>query len=129
MWTRSSARISRRWRPVAALLLLLPLAAFAYDRKEDLYKQAAAAAIQGKAEEAARLYCEVSKIDPGFKDSKMMCSIMTLEVQKEQKKNEERSCEALSSGMESQVLHPVRYSQTQQPRSPRRYTEGCSRLW
>lgn len=96
MWTNSSRRTSRGGWLVAALLALLSVPAFA-GQKEDLYKQAASAAVAGKADEAAKLYCQVAQIEPGFKDAKMMCTIMSMEVEKERKKNEERFSEGVKA--------------------------------
>lgn len=58
--------------------------------KEDLYNLATAAALAGRVEESVRFYCQVAHIDPYYKDSKRLCTVMTLERQKEEKKNEER---------------------------------------
>ena len=58
--------------------------------KEDLYNLATAAALAGRVEESVRLYCQVAHMDPNYKDSKRLCTVMTLEKQKEEKKNEQR---------------------------------------
>ncbi len=58
--------------------------------KEDLYNLATAAALAGRVEESVKFYCQVAHMDPSYKDSKRMCTIMTQEKQKEEKKNEER---------------------------------------
>ncbi len=89
MSTRSSTR-TKGWLLLAALLMAVP----AFASKDDDYKAAQAAASAGKAEEAARLFC---KLDPGFKDAKMMCGIMQKEAQKEVQKNEDRFQEGLKA--------------------------------
>jgi tetratricopeptide (TPR) repeat protein len=58
--------------------------------KKDLYNSGEAAAMAGRIEESQKCYCQVAKMDPGYKDAKMMCSVMTEELQKEKKKNEAR---------------------------------------
>ena len=82
-------RAIKRTLFIAALALLAPAALLA-DKKDDLYKQATAAATGSKVDEAARLYCELAKMDAGYKDAKMMCTIMTNEAEKERKRNEDR---------------------------------------
>ena len=89
MSTKSSAR-TNGWLLLAALLIAVP----AFAGKDDDYKAAQAAAGAGKAEEAARLFCQ---LDPGFKDAKMMCDIMKKEAQKEIQKNEDRFQEGLKA--------------------------------
>ena len=89
MSTKSLARISGGLL-LAALLLAVP----AFASKDDDYKAAQAAASAGKAEEAARLFCQ---LDPGFKDAGMMCGIMKKEAQKELQKNEDRFQEGLKA--------------------------------
>jgi hypothetical protein len=75
---------------LATLLVAVP----AFAGKDDDYKAAQAAAAAGKAEEAARLFCQ---LDPGFKDAKMMCDIMKKEAQKELQKNEDRFQEGMKA--------------------------------
>ena len=75
---------------LAALLVTAP----AFAGKDDDYNAAQAAAAAGKAEEAARLFC---KLDPGFKDAKMMCGIMQKEAQKELQRNEDRFQEGMKA--------------------------------
>lgn len=58
--------------------------------KKDLYNAGETAAMAGKIEDSQKSYCQVAKMDPGYKDSKMMCAVMTEELQKEKKKNETR---------------------------------------
>jgi hypothetical protein len=58
--------------------------------KKDLYNLATAAARAGKVEESVEFYCQAAHIDPAYKNAKLMCTVMTLEKQKEEKKNEER---------------------------------------
>jgi hypothetical protein len=89
MLTRSLVRTDA-WLLLAALLVSVP----AFASKDDDYKAAQAAASAGKAEEAARLFC---KLDPGFKDAKMMCDIMKKEAQKEVQKNEDRFQEGMKA--------------------------------
>lgn len=89
MSTRSSIRTDA-WLLLAALLVSVP----AFAGKDEDYKAAQAAAAAGKAEEAARLFC---KIDPGFKDAKMMCGIMQKEAQKEVQRNEDRFQEGMKA--------------------------------
>jgi hypothetical protein len=89
MSTKSSVRTSG-WLLLAALLLAAP----AFASKDDDYKAAQAAASAGKAEEAARLFCQ---LDPGFKDAGMMCGIMKKEAQKELQRNEDRFQEGLKA--------------------------------
>jgi hypothetical protein len=62
----------------------------AAQNKKDIYQAAETAASEGKTEESQKLYCQVAKLDPGFKDAKMLCVVMTEEVGRERKKNEER---------------------------------------
>ena len=89
MSKKSSLR-TNGWLLLAALLVSVP----AFASKDDDYKAAQAAASAGKAEEAARLFCQ---LDPGFKDAKMMCDIMRKEAQKEIQKNEDRFQEGLKA--------------------------------
>jgi hypothetical protein len=89
MSTKSLVRTDA-WLLLAALLISVP----AFAGKDDDYKAAQAAASAGKAEEAARLFC---KLDPGFKDAKMMCDIMKKEAQKEVQKNEDRFQEGMKA--------------------------------
>ena len=83
---------------LGALLLIgsLPAAASA-DKKQELYDQATRAGSQNKLEEAARLFCEVAKMDPGFKDSKQMCTLMTQEAEREARKSDERFNEGVKA--------------------------------
>ncbi|MGH9493236.1 MAG: hypothetical protein ACRD2K_07020, partial [Terriglobales bacterium] len=71
----------------------------AFGGKDDDYKAAAAAASAGRAEEAARLYCQVAQQDPGYKggEAKMMCDLMKKEAQKEVQKNEDRFQEGVKA--------------------------------
>lgn len=62
--------------------------------KGDPYTLAQTAAGAGKAEEAARLFCQ---LDPGYKDARMMCDIMTKEAIKELQKNEDRFQEGVKA--------------------------------
>src|SRR5574341_783487 len=93
--TRLSMSTKSFLRTSAFLLLAgLLLTAPAFAGKEEDYKAAQAAAAAGKAEEAAKLFC---KLDPGFKDAKMMCGIMQKEAQKELQKNEARFQEGMQA--------------------------------
>ncbi len=84
-----------RWLALA-VALMLPLSALAA-RKDDLYKQAQAAAGSGKVDEAARLFCEVAKEDAAYKDAKQNCTIYTQEAERERKRNEDRFQEGLKA--------------------------------
>jgi len=59
-------------------------------KKDDLYKQAQAAANAGRVEEAARLYCDTAAEDPAYRDAKQLCTIFTQEAAREARRNEER---------------------------------------
>lgn len=89
MSTKSSLRTS-----TVILLAMLFVTAPAFAGKDEDYKAAQAAAAAGKAEEAARLFC---KLDPSFKDAKMMCGIMQKEAQKEVQRNEDRFQEGMKA--------------------------------
>ena len=86
----------RRIKHISALILLAILVEMGGaiptygQHKEDLYNLATAAALAGRVEESVKFYCQVAHIDPSYKDSKLLCTVMTLEQQKEEKKNEER---------------------------------------
>ena len=95
MSTKSSTR-TNGWLLLAALLVAVP----AFASKDDDYKAAQAAASAGKAEEAARLFCQ---LDPGFKDAGMMCGIMKKEAQKEVQRNEDRFQEGLRAFNEGRL--------------------------
>jgi hypothetical protein len=77
---------------VLSAMMLLTAAALAADApdKKELYTTAETAAAAGKIEESQKAYCQVAKIDAKFKDSKMLCTIMTEELQREKVKNDER---------------------------------------
>ena len=64
--------------------------AVAQANKKDLYSAAEAAAASGNIEESQKGYCKVAKLDPKFKDAKLLCSVMTEELERERKKNEDR---------------------------------------
>jgi tetratricopeptide (TPR) repeat protein len=97
MWKRSSGTTDCRvaWLGLA-VFLLVPLSAFA-DKKDDLYKQAQAAASAGKVEEAARLYCELAKMDAKYKDAQLNCNVMKQEAERERKRNEDRFQEGVAA--------------------------------
>jgi hypothetical protein len=73
-----------------AILVLVGGVPLKAQHKEDLYNLATAAALAGRVEESVKFYCQVAHMDSSYKDSKLMCTVMTLEKQKEEKKNEER---------------------------------------
>lgn len=97
MWMRSSETTDRRvvWLGLA-VFLLVPLSAFA-DKKDDLYKQAQAAASAGKVEDAARAYCELARMDAKYKDAQMNCNVMKQEAERERKRNEDRFQEGVAA--------------------------------
>ncbi|HXE90109.1 MAG TPA: hypothetical protein VNK82_04005 [Terriglobales bacterium] len=74
----------------------MPLSAFA-DKKDDLYKQAQAAASAGKVEDAARLYCQLAGMDAKYKDAQMNCNVMKQEAERERKRNEDRFQEGVAA--------------------------------
>lgn len=74
---------------VLALALLAPAVAFA-GKKEDDYAKAVQAMSAGRVDEAARLFCQIAQEDPGYKDAKINCKIMTDQAQREARRNEER---------------------------------------
>jgi len=75
---------------LALLLLVGGVLPALGQNKKDLYQSAEAAAVEGKIEVSQKGYCQVAKLDPGYKDAKMMCSVMTEELDKERKKNDTR---------------------------------------
>ncbi len=86
----------RRAHVIAVAVLLTGLAgeALSYAQttpnKAELYKAADAAAAAGRVEESQKAYCQVAKIDPKYRDAKILCAVMTEELAREKKKNEER---------------------------------------
>lgn len=94
MSTRSSIRIKRRVVSAALLVCALPVFAGA-DKKQEMYDQAMKAGSASRVEEAARLFCDLAKLDPNYKDAKQMCSIMTNEVALERKKSDDRFAEGV----------------------------------
>ena len=86
--------MNRRYNPALACLALVVVLGGARPAwaqgKQDLYTAADAAAAAGKIEESQKAYCQVAKLDPRYKDAKMLCSIMTEELGRENKKNDER---------------------------------------
>ena len=72
-----------------ALALLAPLPAFAGKKEED-YSKAMQAMNAGRVDEAAQLFCSVAQEDPGYKDAKVNCKIMSDQAQREARRNEER---------------------------------------
>src|SRR5512140_1627016 len=94
MSTRSLTHTSARG--VLAALLFCSAVAFAgADKKQEMYDQAMKAGSASKVEEAARLFCDLAKLDPNYKDSKQMCTIMTNEVGIERKKSDDRFAEGV----------------------------------
>lgn len=75
-----------------ALLLALPALA---NNKDELYKQAQAAAVAGRLQEATNLYCQLAKEDAKYKDAGLNCKIMTDQVKKEAALGDDR----FSSGL------------------------------
>ena len=82
-------RTDRHLALVLALALLAPAAAFA-GKKEDDYSKAVQAMNAGRVDEAAQLFCAVAQQDPGYKDAKVNCKIMSDQAQREARRNEER---------------------------------------
>ncbi len=80
----------------AALLLSVPVALSA-DKRQELYDRAVKAGSLSQVEDAARLFCEVAKMDPGFRDSKQMCTLMTHEAELERKRSDDRFAEAVKA--------------------------------
>ena len=87
MSTKFSIRISGLI--AAALVFALAIPVFAA-KKDDLYKQAQAAADAGRVSDAARLYCDTAAEDPAYRDAKQLCTIFTQEAAREARRNEER---------------------------------------
>jgi hypothetical protein len=86
-----SKKFSTRTSGLAALGLVLVLAAPLFAaKKDDLYKQAQAAADAGRVGDAARLYCDTAAEDPAYRDAKQLCTIFTQEAAREARRNEER---------------------------------------
>ena len=75
---------------LALSVLLGGASPVASQNKRDIYQAAEMAANEGKTEESQKLYCQAAKLDAAFKDAKMLCVVMTEEVERERKKNEER---------------------------------------
>ena len=85
--------ISRGHISIFLLLIVFVMAGVspaAGQDKKDLYNLATAAARAGRVEESVKLYCQAAHIDPAYKNAKLMCTVMTLEKEKEENKNEER---------------------------------------
>jgi outer membrane protein assembly factor BamD (BamD/ComL family) len=70
------------------------LSAFA-DRKHELENRAKEAAAAGKADEAARLYCEQAALDPDNQSLKQTCAEMEKEAARERQKNDQRFADGL----------------------------------
>jgi hypothetical protein len=81
---------------VMAVAGLAPPSAWA-DRRDDLYNQAVKAGSAGQVEEAARLFCDVAKLDAGYKDARQMCTLMTEEAGRERKRNDDRFNEGVAA--------------------------------
>src|SRR5262245_382194 len=84
MSKRFSTRTSRLVALGAMLVLAAPLFAA---KKDDLYKQAQAAADSGRVSDAARLYCDTAAEDPAYRDAKQLCTIFTQEAAREARRN------------------------------------------
>ncbi len=85
-----SIRYNPSFASLVWLLLLGGALSAGAQTKQDLYQTADAAATAGKIEESQKAYCQVAKMDPKYRDAKMLCAIMTEELGREKKKNEER---------------------------------------
>ncbi len=96
MSIRSSIRIECCAAVAALLLGSLPAAALA-DKKQEMYDQATKLGGQNKIEEAAKLFCELAKMDPNYKDSKQLCAIMTQEAEREIKTSDNRFNEGVKA--------------------------------
>lgn len=77
-----------------AFVLLLAVPALA-NKKDDLYKQAQAAAGAGRLQDATNLYCQLANEDPKYKDAALNCKIMTDQLKKEASFGDDR----FASGM------------------------------
>ena len=87
---------------LALFLLLGGVRPAAGQNKKDLYTAAETAAAAGKIEESQKAYCQVAKMDPRYKDSKMLCTVMTEEMERERKKNEDRFSQGMKEFKEAQ---------------------------
>ncbi len=92
----SSPRTERLLIALALLLVSLSASAFA-DRKDDLYNQALKAGSEQRLDESARLFCEVAKLDPGYKDATLMCKLQTQEAERDHKKSDDRFAEGVKA--------------------------------
>jgi hypothetical protein len=99
MSMRSSIRIECATLALAVGLALSVTAAAA-DQRETTYNQAVKAGSLGQIEEAARLFCEVAKLDAGYKDAKQMCALMSQEAERERQKNDNRFNEGVRAFQE-----------------------------
>jgi len=81
---------------LALALIVTAVPAFA-GKKEDLYKQAQAAAGQGNVSEAARLYCAAAQEDATYKDAQQNCNIMAQEVARENRRNDDRFADGVKA--------------------------------
>src|SRR5438105_83177 len=84
MKNRTIAKIGLLW---VMGLMALPVYA---DKKEDLYNAAQNALNNGNVIDAAKNFCEVARMDPGYKDAQQNCNIMKDQAVREEKKNEDR---------------------------------------
>jgi len=98
MSTRSLTRIDVC--AIAAALLLCATVAFAADKKQEMYDQAVKAGSAGKVEEAARLFCELAKLDAKYKDASQMCAAVSHEAELERKKSDDRFAEGMKAFQE-----------------------------
>lgn len=81
-------RTERHLALALALALLAPAAAFA--GKDDDYAKADQAMRNSDIVTAQRLFCQVAQQDPGYKDAKVNCKIMTDQLNREVRREEER---------------------------------------
>ena len=81
---------------LAFTLIAAAIPAFA-SKKDDLYKAAQAAAGKGDVAEAARLYCAAAQEDAAYKDAQQNCNIMAQEVQRENRRNDDRFADGVKA--------------------------------
>src|ERR1051325_9809445 len=98
MSTRSSIRIEVC--AIVAALLLGAVTASAADKKQEMYDQAVKAATAGKVEEAARLFCDLAKLDAKYRDATQMCAAVSHEAEQERKKSDDRFADGVRAFQE-----------------------------
>src|ERR1051326_6106379 len=86
----------------AAALLTLPALA---SQKDDDFAAAQAAANANRIEDAAKLFCSLSKQDPGFRNGEAAqdCKIYQDQVNRENARNEERFTDGINFFNQDQV--------------------------